>query len=167
MSIALREITAEDEAFLREVYASTRALELSLVPWSTEQREAFLKFQFDAQHSHYLSQYPEASYQIILSNTDRVGRFYVFRSATEIKILDITLLPEHRNAGIGTSLISDLLAEAGNPTRPVSIWVEQFNPSQTLFQRLGFATIQEDGYNHLMQWCPETQSSPMESFKSR
>jgi GNAT superfamily N-acetyltransferase len=154
MSITLREVTTEDEAFLREVYAATRALELSLVPWSDEQREAFLKFQFDAQHSHYRTQFPEASYQIIFKDDEPVGRIYVLREAAEIRILDLTVLPQHRNAGIGSSLMRDLLAEAEQTGKPVSIWVEEFNPSQALFRRLGFSTIQQDGYNSLMQWRP-------------
>ena len=154
MSITLREVTAEDEAFLLEVYASTRAMELSLVPWSDEQREAFLKFQFEAQHTHYRTQFPDASYQIIFNNTERVGRLYVLRDTAEIRVLDITVVPQHRNAGIGTLLMRDLLTEAEQSVKPVSIWVEHFNPSQTLFQRLGFSKIEEDGYNYLMQWRP-------------
>jgi GNAT superfamily N-acetyltransferase len=154
MSITLREVTAEDEAFLLEVYASTRALELSQVPWSDEQREAFVRFQFNAQHSYYRTQYPEASYQIIFNNTERVGRLYVLREPKGIRVLDVTITPQRRNAGIGTLLMRDLLTEAKQSGKPVSIWVEQFNPSQTLFQRLGFAKIQEDGYNNLMQWRP-------------
>ena len=81
MSILLRDVTAEDERFLREVYASTRALELSLVPWSDEQREAFLKFQFDAQDAHYRRQYPEASFQVILKEAEPVGRLYLVRGS--------------------------------------------------------------------------------------
>ena len=154
MPITLREVTAEDEAFLLEVYASTRALELSLVPWSDEQREAFLKFQFEAQHTHYRTQFPEASYQIIFDDTERVGRLYVLRDPAEMRVLDITIMPQHRNAGIGTLLMRDLLTEAQQAGKPLSIWVEHFNPSQTLFQRLGFSKIEEDGYNYLMQWRP-------------
>lgn len=154
MSILLRDVTAEDERFLREVYASTRALELSLVPWSDEQREAFLRFQFDAQDSHYRQQYPEASFQVILKDDEPVGRLYLVRGSAEIKILDITVLPQDRNAGIGTTLLRELLAEAEQTARPVVIWVEHFNPSQNLFKRLGFSQIQEDGYNHLMEWRP-------------
>ncbi len=52
MSITLRDETAEDDAFLREVYASSRADELALALWSQEQREAFLDSQFRAQHSY-------------------------------------------------------------------------------------------------------------------
>lgn len=154
MSILLRDVTAEDEPLLREVYASTRALELSLVPWSDEQRAAFLKFQFDAQDSHYRAQYPEASFQVILNDSEPVGRLYLVRGSTEIKILDITVLPQHRNTGIGTTLLRELLAEAGQTARTIVIWVEHFNPSQNLFKRLGFSQIKEDGYNHLMEWRP-------------
>lgn len=152
MSILLRDVTAEDERFLREVYASTRALELSLVPWSDEQREAFLKFQFDAQDSHYRKQYPEASFQVILKEAEPVGRLYLVRGSAEIKILDITVLPQYRNAGIGTRLLREVLSEAEKTGRTVVIWVEHFNPSQNLFKRLGFSKIDEDGYNHLMEW---------------
>ncbi|HEX6190391.1 MAG TPA: GNAT family N-acetyltransferase [Pyrinomonadaceae bacterium] len=154
MSILLRDVTPEDEHFLREVYASTRALELSLVPWSDEQRAAFLKFQFDAQDSHYRKQYPEASFQVILKEAEPVGRLYLVRGSAEIKILDITVLPQYRNAGIGTILLRELLSEAEKTARTVVIWVEHFNPSQNLFKRLGFSKIDEDGYNHLMEWRP-------------
>jgi RimJ/RimL family protein N-acetyltransferase len=154
MAITLRDATPPDESFLRAVYASTRADELSVVPWTNEQLEAFLRFQFDAQDSHYRSQYPDASFQIILNQDEPVGRLYVSRSESGIKIIDITIMPAHRNAGIGTSLLRELLAEAGNAAKVVSIWVEQFNPSQALFRRLGFSKIQDDGYNDLLQWCP-------------
>ena len=156
MSITLREVTAADEAFLLEVYASARARELALVPWSKEQRAAFLRFQFDAQHSHYRTHFPEASYQIVLNDAELAGRLYVFRNHAEIRILDITLLPQYRNMGLGTKLIGELVAEARKTAKPIGIWVEQFNPSQNLFQRLGFSRIQEDGYNYLMQWRPNT-----------
>ncbi len=154
MTITLREVTPDDETLLREIYACTRAAELAMVPWSDEQREAFLRFQFNAQDSHYRSQFPEASYQLILKNSEPVGRLYVLRQATEIRVLDITVLPQYRNAGIGTSLIRDVLAEADRSGKTVTIWVEQFNPSQALFRRLGFAKIQDDGYSDLLEYVP-------------
>jgi RimJ/RimL family protein N-acetyltransferase len=154
MAITLRKALAEDETFLREVYACTRAQELALAPWSDEQREAFLRMQFDAQHSHYHAQFPEASFQIILHEAEPIGRFYVHRMEEEIKVLDITILPPHRGEGIGTSLIRELLDEGSRAGKAVSIWVEHFNPSRTLFERLGFSKIQEDGYNLLLEWRP-------------
>jgi len=156
MTITLRDATAEDEGFLRQVYACTRAEEMALVPWTDEQREAFLRFQFDAQDSYYRSQFPEAAYQIILKDGAPVGRLYVYRNSTDMRILDITILPEHRAAGVGTSLIRGLQAEAEESNQPLNIWVENFNRSQSLFKRLGFLIVQEEGYNNLLEYRAET-----------
>ena len=155
MAITRRDAIAEDDAFLREVYACVRAQELALVPWNDEQREAFLGMQFDAQHSHYHAQFPEASYEIILQESEPIGRFYVHRMEEEIKVLDLTILPPYRGQGIGTSLMQELMDEGARTGKAVRIWVEQFNRSQSLFRRLDFSTIQDDGYSYLMEWRPE------------
>jgi hypothetical protein len=47
-----------------------------------------------------------------------------------------------------------LLAEATRESKVVRIHVESFNPSQSLFQRLGFSMIEENGFNHLLEWRP-------------
>jgi|SRR6266404_886572 len=158
MAISLRDVTPGDEAFLREVYASTRAHELALVPWSDEQREAFLRFQFDAQDSYYHAQFPKASYQIVLKDEVPVGRIYVHTRDGETKLLDITILPQFRSAGIGTALIHELLDEARRTNNVVTIWVEHFNPSQNLFRRLGFSAVHKDGYNQLLEFRPLAQN---------
>lgn len=156
MAISLRPVTPEHEAFLFSVYAVTRAAELALVPWSDEQKEAFVKMQFAAQHSHYREQFPDASYSVILREDVPVGRFYVLRENREIRILDIAVLPEYRNAGIGTSLVRDLLDEAVRAGKRVLIYVETFNPSLQLFERLGFRSIAEERLKFLMEWRPLT-----------
>jgi ribosomal protein S18 acetylase RimI-like enzyme len=152
MAITLRPTLPEDESFLLEVYASTRAQEMALVPWDDEQRNSFLAMQCSAQHSHYRQQYPEASYSVILRDNSPVGRLYVMREERDIRILDITILPEYRNGGIGTSLLQDLLDEAAAAGQRVLIYVETFNPSLRLLERLGFKNIGEEGINFLMEW---------------
>jgi ribosomal protein S18 acetylase RimI-like enzyme len=155
MPIILRATLPEDELFLFEVYASTRAQEMALVSWDDEQRKVFLKMQFDAQHSHYRERFPEASYSLILRDDLRLGRLYVLREKCEIRILDITLLPQYRNCGIGTSLLRELLIEAAQSEKRVLIYIETFSPSLNLFERLGFKSITEEGFNLLMEWRPE------------
>jgi ribosomal protein S18 acetylase RimI-like enzyme len=156
MPITLRDALPEDESFLFEVYASTRAQEMALVPWDDEQRNSFLTMQFAAQHSHYREQFPDASYSVIFRDDLPLGRFYVLREKREIRILDITVLPEYRNGGIGTALLRDLLDEAAQSEKRVLIYVETFNPSLRLFERLGFKSIAEEGINFLMEWRPAT-----------
>ncbi len=158
-SVTFRPIRPDDEAFLLAVYASTRADEMARVPWSEAQREAFLKMQFAAQQHHYRERYPDAAFQIILSQDRPVGRLYVARLEKEIRIIDITLLPEHRNNGIGTPILRDLMAEAAQAEKPLHIYVESFNPSLRLFERLGFTKIDDDGINFFMEWRPPAQES--------
>jgi ribosomal protein S18 acetylase RimI-like enzyme len=152
MPITLRETTPDDENFLFQVYASTRAEEMALVPWTDEQRVAFLKMQFNAQQSFYRERFPGAEYKVILVDGEPVGRVCVDRDNKTINILDIAVLPKHRRAGIGTSLLDNLLSEAKAAGAAVQIHVETFNPSLGLFERLGFTRIAEVGVNYLLEW---------------
>jgi ribosomal protein S18 acetylase RimI-like enzyme len=150
--VALRPALEEDEAFLLEVYASTRADEMSQTGWDDAQRRAFLKLQFVAQQQHYRTYYPQGEHSLILLNEKPAGRLYVARSLEEIRILDIALLAEHRNKGIGTRVIKDLMAESRKTVKPVRIYVENFNPALRLFERMGFLQVEEKGFHYLMQW---------------
>jgi len=112
----------------------------------------FVRSQFAAQQEHYAQKYPAASHDIILFEGRQVGRLYVARLDQEIRIVDITLLPRERNAGIGSYLIRQLLDEANRSGKVTRIYVEEFNPSLRLFERLGFSPIEQHGIHLLLQW---------------
>jgi len=150
--ITLRPVTAADDAFLLSVYSSTRAQEMNRVPWTAEQKEAFVKMQFAAQKQHYAVTCPQASHDIIYLDETAVGRIYLDRSSKAFHILDITVLPQHRNQGIGSLLLRRLLDEAGKSGKPATIYIESFNPSLRLFERLGFQKDQEKDFQFLMKW---------------
>jgi ribosomal protein S18 acetylase RimI-like enzyme len=158
-SISSRLVVPDDEPFLFEVYASTRATELALTPWNDEQRLAFVQMQFAAQRTHYQRYYPQAVHEIILRGGGPIGRSYIDRRETEIRILDLTLLPEVRGVGIGAYLLRELMREADATGRSLSIYVERFNPSLSLFERLGFAKKEEDDIYFLMERQPVSASS--------
>jgi len=153
-SIRCRPVGPDDYAFLLEVYASTRADEMALVPWSADQRQAFVKMQFAGQQEHYQNTFPTASHQIILLSGRPVGRLYVARLEQEIRIVDITLMPPERNAGIGSFLLRGLVDEAGRVGKVVRIYVENFNPSLRLFERLNFKPVEQHGIHLLLEWSP-------------
>ena len=152
--ISLRPVSAEDNEFLLTVYASTRAEELERVPWTAEQKDAFVRMQFEAQKQHYAAEYPKATHDIICVDGEPAGRLYLSRTADALHILDITVLPQHRNAGTGSFLIRELLEEGSSAGKPVSIYVESFNPSLRLFSRLGFQKAEENGFQLLLRWTP-------------
>ncbi len=114
--------------------------------------------QFAAQQEHYRKLQPDADHDIIMLKDRPVGRLYVARTKESIEIMDITLLPQERNSGTGSSLIKALMDEATR-LRPLRIYVERFNTSLRLFERLGFRPIAEHGVHLLMEWVPDSPSS--------
>jgi ribosomal protein S18 acetylase RimI-like enzyme len=150
--IVLRPITPEDDAFLARVYASSRAEELAVTGWPEELKAKFCRSQFDAQTKYYTENYPAASFQIIERDGWPVGRLYVDQSEKEIRIVDITLLPEFRGSGIGAKLLGEVQDEARAAGKSVSIHVERFNRALGLYQRLGFQQVEDKGVYLLMEW---------------
>jgi ribosomal protein S18 acetylase RimI-like enzyme len=143
---------------MRAVYASTRADEIASVPWTPEQKAAFIDMQFGAQRVSYLNDYPQAEYYVIERSGRPAGRMIVDRSARAILLMDIALLPEFRNAGIGTTLLHDLLSEADRTGRPVRLHVEGFNPALRLYLRLGFVQTGQAGIYFEMVRKPQAAS---------
>lgn len=153
--ITLRPIGPDDMDLLLRVYGSTREEEMALViDWTAEQKAAFVRHQFEAQHAWYRDHYEGAQFDVILVDGAPAGRLYVHRRPAEIRLVDITLLPEFRQGGLGTSLLRDLLAEGEAAGKPVTIHVETFNPAMRLYERLGFSPIEERGPYRLMEWRP-------------
>ena len=158
MSFSLRPISPEDMPFLLRLYRSTREDELAMiVDWSDEQKDWFVLMQFNAQHAWYQEHYVGASFDVILVDGVPAGRLYVHRREREIRLVDISFLPEFRNRGLGTSLLHNLFAEAEAAGKPLTIHVEKFNPAMRLYQRLGFTAIGGTGPYDLLEWRPAAQ----------
>lgn len=136
------------------MYAGTRVEEMDLVDWNAVQKQAFLRMQFRAQDHFYKENYPGAEYQVILLDGQPVGRLYRHRRSDEIRIMDISLLPEHRGQGIGSVVLNKILVDAANHNLPVTIHVERFNPALRLYERLGFCLAEDKGVYILMEWKP-------------
>jgi ribosomal protein S18 acetylase RimI-like enzyme len=153
-SVPLRLAGPEDFDFLLRVYASTRTQELASVPWSVEQKAAFLRMQFEAQDKYYRENYSTAEFLVVLDGETPAGRLYVDRWPDEIRLMDIAVLPEHRGKGIGTRLLGDLQQEAREAGKPLRIHVERMNPALGLYERLGFQRVEDRGVYWLMEWQP-------------
>jgi ribosomal protein S18 acetylase RimI-like enzyme len=162
-AVALRPAVAADREFLEALYASTRADEVAPLPWSEDQKRAFLAQQFAAQSAHYAQHYGDASFDVILVDGRRAGRLIVARRESDLKVIDIALLPEHRSRGIGTGLLVSLLDEAVERGVKVEVYVERFNPALALYRRLGFEAVDEDGVYLRMERSPETGQAKIAS----
>ena len=151
--VTIRPATGDDESFLSHLFASTRP-EFDLLDLPESQKQALLSMQFKAQRQHYDESYPRAESGIILRDDLPIGRMLVDRTAREITLVDIALLPEHRNAGIGTDLIQELLAEAAAARKPIRLHVLKSNPALRLYERLGFSRVGDQSMYFEMLFQP-------------
>lgn len=152
--VSFREVARDDEQFLRSLYASTREDEMVSVGWTGEEKEYFLDAQFEAQQHHYQVHFPGADHLVVEQHGSAVGRVYVDRRADELRLIDITLVPEARNKGLGRALLQDLLDEGQECATPVRIHVERFNPAMRLYLRLGFTFLEDHGMYDFLEWRP-------------
>lgn len=143
--ITLRPATRLDEGFFRQIYAESRRAELDQVVWPEGARQEFLRTQFNAQTAHYEQNYPGAEFFAIEHEGRPAGRFYLCRQETEIRIMELGLLPEFQGQGIGTTLLTQVLEEGRAHGKRVTIHVEKFNPARRLYARLGFREVQDLG----------------------
>lgn len=150
----LRPVVEDDRAFLVELYASVRGPELAHVPWDDGLKRAFVEQQFAAQGMHYREHYPGATLDVVEVDGEPAGRLYIHRGPSDIRIMDIALVPAFRGRGIGTSLLRALIVEAEESGRKLSIHVEMNNPARALYERLGFRPAGEHGVYVLMERLP-------------
>ncbi len=151
--LALRPVTSNDDEFLLSVYHSTRAEELAQATWQPGQLDAFVKSQFELQRAEYQARYPDAEYDLILVEDRPAGRIWLGRDAEEIRLLDIAVLPELQNRGVGTQLLRWLIAESKAAHKALRHMVFVMNnDAHRFYERLGFEVIEEIGAYKHMEW---------------
>lgn len=159
----LRPEQDEDIPFLVALYASTREAELAPVPWSPEQKAAFIAHQFEAQRSHYRRFFPETALDIIEYKGVPVGRLYVDVRVTHVHVIDIALMPYARGHGAGSALIAALQLYATGLGMGLDLFVEKYNPARRLYRRLGFFEIAEHDVQVEMEWLPDRRRAQLNS----
>jgi GNAT superfamily N-acetyltransferase len=142
----------DDLPFLRHLYASTRAEELSVTGWTDAQKLAFTDSQFDLQRHHYRTYYPRTEWNVLENHGTPIGRLYLQCRITTFLVIDIALLPEWRGRGLGTELMQWICTLARAAGKSVTVTVEKYNRAQTLYRRLGFREIAEGGVYWEMEW---------------
>ena len=153
---SLRGLRDADLPWLRDLYATTRAEEMAPVPWPDAAKRAFLDQQFNLQHRHYLVHYADADF-LAVEHAERgpVGRYYLHRTAPNHLLIDISLMPALRGAGLGGTLIGHSQREAAALGRGMRLHVLGGNPgARRLYERLGFIADGGEGGYVAMRWSP-------------
>ncbi|HEY0107203.1 MAG TPA: GNAT family N-acetyltransferase [Rhizomicrobium sp.] len=155
----LRRETDEDVPFLARLYASTREAELAPIPWTPEQKAAFLAQQFQAQRHDYRTRIRDCRFEVLEHRGSPMGRLYLQDRPSRLHVVDIALMPEWRGKGIGTQMLEALQAEGSASGRGVGIFVEKLNPALRLYRRLGFIDVMDHDIHLEMEWMPQTPNA--------
>ncbi len=150
-AFSLRPMRSADQAFFFQVYASTRQDEMDLLDWPPEQKKAFLGMQFELRERQYRLEYPEAVREIILCNDNPAGAMITRETSDAIQLVDIALLPEFRQSGIGTTILCCLQKKG----KRIVLNVLRENPAAHLYSRLGFVLVAKDSMYQKMEWNPQ------------
>jgi GNAT superfamily N-acetyltransferase len=159
-SITSRPVTAADAGILLEIYKSSRGDDLRGLSWPEQRISEFLEMQYEAQQKFFESDYKHADDKLVLWEANPAGRLIVERREHEIRCIDVALLPDYRNRGIGSVLIRRLQDEAKKADQPLRLQIIRFNRAVNLLERLGFIRTSETGTHFQMEWSRDRVLKP-------
>ena len=141
-NIQLRPATQDDYDFVYEVK------KLALGPyiektwgWDEEQQIELHKKDFTPE---YL--------KIILREDEQIGILRVVEEPEKIYLHQIYILPDYQRGGIGTYLIKEVIEQARENGRILTLQFLKANPVRDLYERLGFKVVGQDEYHIQMEW---------------
>lgn len=148
-------MTNDDKDFLFNVFKNNKQEEISLWGWREEEERLFIQNQFLCQQNSYEIQYPNLDKQLIIYNGQQVGYIYIHRDDKKITIVDLAILKEFRNKGIGKEQILFIQSVAKAANLPIQLSVFNNNPAVILYIKLGFKEVSCNELYHRMEWRPK------------
>jgi ribosomal protein S18 acetylase RimI-like enzyme len=159
LQIDLRPETEGDLEFLAALYRDTRRHEVAGWGWPSDQQALFLNMQFEAQRRGYRQMYPDAMGRLVYVQGTRAGRMLVNEEHAVMHLIDIALLEEYRNRGLGTHLLTELQRECDLRKLALELRVLAVSPARRLYRRLGFEEVNLD------EIYIQMERSPMPAFE--
>jgi GNAT superfamily N-acetyltransferase len=89
--------------------------------------------------------------QIVLLDDQPIGLFKVPRDGLQWEVMQVQLSPHWQGGGVGTLLIQRVVAEAESVGATLRLSVLRANPARRLYERLGFAVVEEKEHAYTMQ----------------
>jgi ribosomal protein S18 acetylase RimI-like enzyme len=152
LAVTTRPMNDDDSMLLFELYASTRADELSRSGWATPQQRSFFRMQAQNQERYFLRHYDHLDRRTICINGFSAGRLLVDRPSQAIVIVDLALLPAFRERGVGSMLIRSLLEEAAERGLTVHMELQKNSDALQTCERLGFRHADDLGDRWHLVW---------------
>ena len=146
MLITLRPARSEDHTFARNLcFETMRGIVDALFGWNEADQQAKFARQFKVEES-----------RIIVANGQDIGWLQVQEMPDSVNLGQFYIAPAYQGCGIGTYVLTLLMAEARDEGRSITLSVIKSNPARRLYQRLGFRQTGEDRHKVRMRWdAPE------------
>jgi ribosomal protein S18 acetylase RimI-like enzyme len=142
----------DDDAFLRELYFTTRDDLAAIFP-EEQLLKQMLELQYAGQTLTYGQQFPNASHNILLLDGVAVGRTMIELRPDMTYFIDFSIMPSARSLGIGTWFLRRTFAEAKERGVPLTFHVEKNNErALSLYVRLGVKIAADEGTHFYMIW---------------
>jgi ribosomal protein S18 acetylase RimI-like enzyme len=123
--------------------------------WTAEQQDAYY-LDFDPAH-HYI---------VVVDGKD-IGDWAIRKTEKEHRFLNLHLLPEYQNRGLGSAILKAAIVEAAAQGALVVSEVLKTNPAMQLYYRLGFTITDENELRYVITIPPPSPvvSAPGEPTK--
>lgn len=137
-SLRLRPATSADEALLLQTFAESHCAGFELMGLEPAALAGLIRMQFQARQSQY-RMHPGAADYLICHDQNPLGNCWLAESATQLRVLDIAVLVEHRRRGVASAVLGELCARAAAAAKPVRLSVWHANAAAlALYRELGF-----------------------------
>ncbi len=151
----LRPEEQADADFLFTLFCSHTLAGLTALPVDDIARRALVRIQFTSQTMSYRAQFPQARFDIVEHEQVPIGRLIVDEDPAAACIVDFSLLPAWRACGLGTAILTRVLARVSARSQVVRCKVMWNNaPSLRMCRRLGFVQTGEDLPFLQLEWQP-------------
>lgn len=138
----LRQARQSDYAFAERLYIDCmKPLLLELEAWNETELL-----------SNFRGYYNVEEAQIVSLDGADVGWLQVSEDEQAIHLDQLYLLEGLRSRGIGSHLIRELCDAAMAKEKPVQLLLLRNNPALSLYQRLGFKIVGQEGHKLHMRW---------------
>lgn len=152
--LTTRPPVASDDAFLADLYASTRT-DLLHLPLPAALAASIVRHQQQLQSIGYASGYPHAEYLLLEYEGSPVGRAVINTTPAEIRLVDLSIAPQARRRGHAACVLRALQRRALDTGIPVALRVRKDNASaRALYAKHGFVVVGEDEQSEQMRWTP-------------
>ena len=103
------------------------------------------------QRTSFAAQWKLEEVRIISVDGTDVGWLQVAELPTEIRLQKFFVSPQYQRSGIGSEILSNLLATWRSTGKKIVLRVLKTNPARRLYERLGFSVVAEEDVTFRMR----------------